>query len=263
MHPRSIPVVIFCGGRGTRLREETGVIPKPLVSIGGRPILWHIMKTYYAHGFRRFVLLLGYKGEKIKEYFRDYALHANSVTFKNTKGGSRMTHHAHLEEAWEVTCLDTGLETQTGARLKQAASVLKEKTFMLTYGDGVADVDLDALLQMHRAQGRLVTVTGVHQPARFGELHLVDDQVASFNEKPAQSTSMINGGFFVCNRRLLEKLSEESSLNFEQQILPLLASEGQLAVHRHAGYWQCMDTVRDMEILQAAWDSGKAPWKIW
>ena len=263
-----IPVVIFCGGRGTRLKEETEFIPKPMVRIGDRPILWHIMKIYYAQGFRRFVLLLGYKGEKIREYIHNYALYANDFTLTHGTSSTKLKYHRRPAESWQISCVNTGLDTQTGGRLKKIADLIKSPVFMLTYGDGVADVDMHALLKEHRNKNRLVTITGVPPPVRFGEIVLKNNEVVSFNEKPSQASShlnksIINGGFFAINSDIFARISDDESLVFERDVLSVLAKQGELAVAPHRGYWQCMDTIRDTEILNEAWKSGNAPWKMW
>jgi|SRR3989344_4077953 len=245
--PKDIPVVIFCGGRGSRLKEETEVIPKPLVPIAGRPILWHIMKIYYAQGFRHFILLLGYKGEQIESYARN--------------------HLRRSSERWTITCLDTGLDTQTGGRLKQAQKLITSPIFMLTYGDGVADVNLRKLLAFHQKEKRTATMTAVHPPVRFGEVVFNGNDVVAFREKPDpkrhRSEHLINGGFFVLDAEIFNHMSSDSQLVFERDVLSRLAKRRHLAALPHRGYWQCMDTIRDKEVLNEAWGSGKAPWKLW
>lgn len=257
-----IPVVILCGGKGTRLKEETEIIPKPLVRIGERPILWHIMKIYNSFGFSRFILPTGYRGEKIKDYFLNYPLHQGDFTIDFTEGKRNVTIHTPVEERWRVTVVGTGLEAETGARLKRIVSYINSDIFLLTYGDGVANVDIDKLVAFHRAQGKMVTMTGIHPPARFGHIKIHDTGV-NFMEKPQIQDSYINGGFFVCNRAVFDRLSDGKDLNFEKHVLSQLATESQLAVYRHDGYWQCMDTVRDMEFLNEEWNKGTAAWKVW
>ena len=257
-----MPVAILCGGRGTRLKEETGIIPKPLVRIGERPIVWHIMKSYYAQGFRRFFLLLGYKGEKIKEYFHDYRPHHSDFTLDFKDATTKMTYHSRPEEEWEVTFIDTGLEAQTGARVKRAESFLKGKPFLLTYGDGVANVDLKSLLSFHQTQGKMVTLTGVHPPGRFGEMEVKGSLIVNFREKPKTKT-YINGGFFVVEPEIFGSLSDDATLNFEKDVLPRLAEKKKLSMYPHEGYWQCMDTIHDMDMLNDEWNSGRAKWKTW
>lgn len=259
-----IPVVIFCGGKGTRLKEETEVIPKPLVKIGDYPIIWHIMKIYGAQGFRKFVLLTGYKGEKIREYFYHYPLYQSDFTLSLAGGRRTMTYHdVKNREEWEITILDTGLEAETGCRLKRAEKFLTGGTFMLTYGDGVANVNLSELLYLHRKHKATVTVTGVEPPARFGEIRVDGPHVTHFWEKMNVEGGRINGGFFAVEPEIFSVLSHDPQLNFEKKVLPELARDRQLAVHLHRGYWQCMDTLRDMEILNEEWRKGTAPWKIW
>ncbi|MBI5456391.1 glucose-1-phosphate cytidylyltransferase [Candidatus Kaiserbacteria bacterium] len=261
-----MPVVIFCGGRGTRLKEETEVIPKPMVSVGGKPILWHIMKIYHAQGFRKFILLLGYKGDKIKEYVRNYPLYANDFTLKHKRKGSTLEQKGVAED-WEITCLDTGLDTQTGGRLKKAKALVKAPFFMLTYGDGVGNIDLSALLDFHKKKGRIATMTAVHPPVRFGEVVFENGDVRAFREKPDpiahRTEHLINGGYFVIDSRIFRRMPDKQDLVFEKDVLTKLADDGELAALPHRGYWQCMDTIRDTEVLNEAWKSGKAPWKVW
>jgi len=261
--PHDIPVVIFCGGRGSRLKEETEVIPKPLVPIGDRPILWHIMKIYYAQGFRHFVLLLGYKGEKIKEYFCNYMLYTSDFTLEPRGSGATAQFHSKPAEDWRITFVETGLDTQTGGRLKKAAKYISGPEFMLTYGDGVANIDLSKLLETHRDKRRMVTMSGVIPPGRFGEVLREKGEVIKFNEKPRQSDVLINGGFFCVDRSIFKELSDDPALEFEKDVLPRLADEKELAVYPHSGYWQCMDTIRDREVLKEEWDTGHAAWKVW
>ena len=264
-----IPVVILCGGRGTRLKEETEFIPKPMVRIGDRPILWHIMKIYYAQGFRKFVLLLGYKGEKIREYINNYPLYANDFTLTHGASKATLTYHGRPAEEWQVSCIDTGLDTQTGGRIKKLEAFIKSPLFMLTYGDGVADVDLRMLLAEHGKRKCLVTMTAVHPPVRFGEVMLKKDgTVRGFSEKPAHAQSdvnetLINGGFFAVDSKVFKRMPNDEMLVFEKDVLTSLAKDGELAAIPHHGFWQCMDTVRDTEVLNNAWKSGKAPWKLW
>jgi glucose-1-phosphate cytidylyltransferase len=255
-----VKVVILCGGLGTRLREETDVRPKAMVEIGGRPILWHIMKGYAHQGFAEFVIALGYKGEAIKRYFLDYHALSRDTTVSLASG--EVTVHDGVREDWTVHLVDTGLDTQTGGRLKRLASWLERDTFMLTYGDGVADVDLQDLLRFHRSRARLATVTAVRPPARFGELVLDGDIVTRFTEKPQVGEGWINGGFLVCEPGVLEYLQGDAD-SFEWAGLERLAADDQLAAYRHVGFWQCMDTLRDLRTLEAHWQSGKAPWKTW
>jgi len=252
-------VVILCGGQGTRLREHTEHLPKPLVDIGGRPIVWHIMRTYAHFGFTDFVLCLGYKGWRIKEWFLDYDTRVHDVTVE--LGTYRPRLHREAESlGWTVTLADTGDAAMTGARIARVAEHLDGERFMVTYGDGVADVDLRALLAFHKQQGRLGTVTGVHPPARFGELMIDGDQVSAFSEKPQVTDSWINGGYFVFERAMLDRLSTDDDCVLERSPLEGLARDGELAAYRHAGFWQCMDTYRDWKALNARWSRGDAPW---
>jgi glucose-1-phosphate cytidylyltransferase len=256
-------VVILCGGKGTRLREETEYRPKPLVSIGGKPILWHIMKTYSTYGFRDFILCLGYRGEMIKDYFINYDLLNSDFTIELGSKRIRRDNVAHDEANWRVSLVDTGVETMTGGRLARIRNyVERDEAFMLTYGDGVSDVNLDALLDFHRRSGRTATVTGVHPVGRFGELAVDGDTVRDFAEKPAASDSWVNGGYFVLSSRIFGYLGGDDCV-LEGEPLKRLSNEDQLGVYRHSGYWQCMDTMRDMDILNQAWARGDAAWKVW
>ena len=258
-------VVILCGGRGTRLERETEIIPKPMVTIGERPILWHIMKHYAAHGHRRFVLCLGYKGEVIKDFFLHYEARQNDVTVE-LGGEARVEVHPSTngDPGWTVTLADTGLDTHTGARLRRVERYLEDERFLLTYGDGVADVDLGALVAFHGAHGKVATVTAVHPPARFGELIVEDGgRVAQFSEKPQVGSGLINGGFFVFERRIFEYLSDDPTCALEHTPMLALARDGQLMAYAHEGFWQCMDTVRELTVLRELWDSRRAPWRVW
>jgi len=255
-------VVILAGGRGTRLAEETVVRPKPLVEIGGRPILWHIMSIYGAHGFNDFVVCLGYKGHLVKEYFANYALHSCDVTFDLANGHTEI--HDGPLEPWRIFCVETGMETMTGGRLKRAANLIGDGTFMLTYGDGVADVDIPRLLEFRRSHGRAATVTAVRPLGRFGALWLDDDmrRVRAFEEKPEGDRAWVNGGFFVLEPRVLDYIAGDDTY-FEHEPLERLASEGELMAYRHPSFWHPMDTARDKEALEELWESGTAPWKVW
>jgi glucose-1-phosphate cytidylyltransferase len=263
VNPRDIKTVILCGGMGTRLREETEYRPKPMVEIGGRPILWHIMKSYAAHGFTDFVICLGYKGEQIKEYFLNYEAMNNDFTVELGHPESIAYHDGHQEKGWKVTLVDTGIQTMTGARVKRAGRYLTGDRFMLTYGDGVSDVNLRGLLAFHDQAGTLATVTGVHPRSRFGELLVNGSRVRQFSEKPETHEGLINGGFFVFERRVLDYLSDEPGCVLEREPLERLACDGQLSVYRHRGFWQCMDTYRDYQHLNTLWESGGAEWKTW
>jgi glucose-1-phosphate cytidylyltransferase len=256
-------VVILCGGQGTRLREETEFRPKPLVEVGGRPILWHIMKTYAHHGYRSFVLCLGYRGNMIKGYFLNYEAMTNDFTISL---GSRheVTHHnAHDEQDFRVTLAETGLATMTGGRVARVRPYVDGDTFMVTYGDGVSDVDIKALVGFHRRHGKLATVTAMQPPSRFGMLKTADDgRVEAFAEKPV-SEGWASAGFFVFDRRVFDYLSPDEGCILEREPLERLAREGQLMVYRHSGFFFAMDTYREYTVLNELWDSGKAPWRVW
>jgi glucose-1-phosphate cytidylyltransferase len=256
-----LKAVILAGGMGTRISEETSSRPKPMVEIGGRPILWHIMKIYSAHGVREFVVCLGYKGYLIKEYFANYFLHMSDVTFDMTS--NRMEVHQNSAEPWRVTLVDTGEGTQTGGRLRRVRDHLRgESEFCFTYGDGVADIDIGASLAFHRAHGRLATVTGVQPPGRFGALDLDGDKVNSFVEKPQGDGAWINGGFFVLSPQTIDLIEDDAGI-WERDAMGQLSAAGELRVYKHTGFWQPMDTLRDRNHLEELWQSGKAPWKQW
>ena len=258
-------VVIFCGGKGTRLREETEFRPKPMVPIGNHPILWHIMKSYASHGFREFILCLGYKGEIIKDYFRNYLWMASDVTLKLGRHPSVRFHGRHSEEDWCVTLAETGAETMTAGRLKRIERYLGEDdTFLLTYGDGVGNVDIPASVRFHREHGKLLTLTAVHPPGRFGELGMnPGGAVREFNEKPQTEGGWINGGFFVVSRKVLDGLEDSDQVMFEQEPMRRLTEEDQLRAFQHHGFWQPMDTYQESLLLNRLWSEGRAPWKIW
>ncbi|MBI5640903.1 MAG: glucose-1-phosphate cytidylyltransferase [Nitrospirae bacterium] len=258
-----MPVVILAGGLGTRLREQTEFIPKPMVPVGTRPIIWHIMKIYAHHGFRRFIVCLGYKGEIIKEYFFHYKIRSSDFTVNLGDYQDVRIHNSSDEEDWEVTLADTGLKALTGARIKRIERYIDAGRFLLTYGDGLADIDVRNLVSFHMSHGRLATVTGVRPPSRFGELITEGVRVAEFGEKPQAGNSMINGGFFVFERGVFDYLSGDDTCTLEREPLERLARDEQLMVYHHGGFWQCMDTLRDMSLLNEYWDSGKAPWKVW
>jgi glucose-1-phosphate cytidylyltransferase len=253
-------VVILAGGLGTRLSEETTVRPKPMVEIGGRPILWHIMKIYAAHGLDEFIVCLGYKGYMIKEYFANYILHNSDVTFdlaaKNVK------FHSNSTEPWRVTLVDTGADTMTGGRVKRIGNYLGDGPFCLTYGDGVSNVDITRLLEHHAARGLKATVTAVQPPGRFGALDMAGDNVRAFKEKPDGEAGWINGGFFVLDRSIVGRIADDDTV-FEREPLEGLAAEGQLSAFRHPGFWHPMDTLRDRTYLDQLWSDGRAPWKVW
>lgn len=254
--------VILAGGMGTRLSEETALRPKPMVEIGGRPMLWHIMKIYAAHGITDFIVCLGYKGFMIKEYFVNYRLHASDVTVDLASGD--LSFHRSAGEPWKVTLVDTGDSTQTGGRLKQVAPHLaRETAFCMTYGDGLADIDLTALQAFHDAHGRDATITAVHPPGRFGVLDRDGAHVTAFSEKPPTGgDGTINGGFFILSPRVLDRI-EGNETTWEQAPLEGLARDGHLRAYDHPGFWQPMDTLRDRLVLERLWASGAAPWKIW
>ncbi|RPH55604.1 MAG: glucose-1-phosphate cytidylyltransferase [Chloroflexi bacterium] len=253
-------VAILAGGLGTRLSEETTVKPKPMVEIGGKPILWHIMKIYASHGFREFVIALGYKGEVIKDYFLNYHHYSHNLSIQLNTGGV-LTHDAKGED-WTVHLLDTGYDTQTGGRVKQVAEFIGDEPFMLTYGDGVSNVNIPALLEFHRQNGKLATLTAVRPPARFGQLVFDGNQVIRFEEKPQIGEGWINGGFFVLEPKVASYI-EGNSTYWEREPLEHLSAQGQLAAYRHNEFWQCMDTMRDVHLLEKLWQEGNAPWKTW
>jgi glucose-1-phosphate cytidylyltransferase len=256
-------VVILCGGKGTRLREETEYRPKPMVPIGDRPILWHIMKIYARHGHKDFILCLGYKGDVIKDFFLRYQQLASDFTL-NLRDPSHVTcHNPEDSEDWNVTLANTGEDTMTGGRVKRIERYIKGDTFMLTYGDGVGNVDIEALLKFHRSHGKLATVTGVRPPGRFGEMVMRDALVTEFNEKPQASGGRINGGFFIFSRGVFEHLSADAGSILEQEPLRKLCALGQLVCFPHDGFWQPMDTFREFESLNSLWRSNQAPWKVW
>lgn len=253
-------VVILAGGYGTRLSEETSLKPKPMVEIGGKPILWHIMKMYSAHGLNDFVICLGYKGYLIKEYFANYYLHNSDVSFDLSNNDMQV--HQNSAEPWRVTLVDTGEGTMTGGRLKRVAKHIGDQDFCMTYGDGVSDIDISALLAFHKAQGKLATVTATQMPGRFGALTLHDHMVSSFQEKPHGDGAWINGGFFVLSPKVLDHVAGDETF-WEKEPVERLSHEGQMAAYQHEGFWQPMDTLYQKNQLEALWASGKAPWKVW
>ena len=253
--------IILAGGLGTRISEETSVRPKPMIEIGGKPILWHIMKLYSAHGVNDFVICCGYRGYLIKEYFANYFLHMSDVTFDMTH--NTMEVHDRKAEPWKVTLVDTGDDTMTGGRLKRVASYVRnEKMFCFTYGDGVADVDVAAQIEFHEKHGRAATITAVQPPGRYGALELDGAKVTGFLEKPRGDGGFINGGFFVLSPRVIDLIAADETA-WEAEPLAKLASTGQLMAFEHTGFWQPMDTLRDKNQLEKLWESGNAPWKIW
>lgn len=253
--------VILAGGFGTRISEETAAKPKPMIEVGGKPVLWHIMKIYAAHGVNDFVICCGYKGYVIKEYFANYFLHMSDVTFDMSKNSMEV--HQRNAEPWRVTLIDTGEDTMTGGRLKRVASYVKdEEAFCFTYGDGVSNVNIAELIAFHKAQNVKATLTATLPPGRFGALDFDGNKVRSFKEKPKGDGAMINGGFFVLSPSVLDYISDDSSV-WEGAPLEALAKDGQLAAYQHSGFWQPMDTLRDKNLLEELWASGKAPWKVW
>jgi glucose-1-phosphate cytidylyltransferase len=255
-----VKIVILAGGFGTRISEETHLKPKPMVEIGGRPILWHIMKLYAAAGHTEFVICCGYKGYLIKEFFANYFLHRCDVTF-DLAAGSMQVHQSNAEP-WKVTVMDTGESTMTGGRLKRVRDCLGDGTFGFTYGDGVSDVDLKALFAFHQAHGRKATLTAVQPPGRFGAIDLTEDAVTRFHEKPQGEGAWVNGGFFVLESSVIDYIADDQTI-FERQPLERLAKENELRAFRHRGFWQPMDTLRDKQLLEEMWSSGSAPWKTW
>lgn len=262
--PADIPVFVLCGGLGTRLREQTDIRPKPMVEVGGRPIVWHIMRAYAHFGFRRFVLCLGYRSEVVKRYFLEYSM-LNSDFSVELKGRSDKIeiHSTDHEDDWKVTLADTGERTMTGGRIARAAAryLGDAQTFAVTYGDGVTDVDLRQELEFHRGHGTIGTVLGINPPSRFGELVLDGDRVSSFEEKPDLARSWVNGGYFFFERSFLDYLDADESCILERDPLKRLAADGKLRMFRHPGYWACMDTQRDYEHLNQLWSEGQAPWR--
>jgi glucose-1-phosphate cytidylyltransferase len=255
-------VVILCGGLGTRLSEETGIRPKPMVNIGGKPMLWHLMNVYGSQGFNEFVLTLGYKGEIIKEYFLNYS-QLNSDFTVDLAGGAVTQNNKNCKRDWKVTLVDTGASTQTGGRLKRLESTLRPSgTFMLTYGDGLSNIDIPKLLAFHRSHGKLVTVTAVRPTARFGGMQFEGSHVTRFTEKPQSGEGWINGGFFVIEPGFFDYLEGDSTV-LETSPMERLVADGQLMSYKHENFWQCMDTLRERQQLEDLWNSGKAPWKIW
>lgn len=255
-------VLLLAGGFGTRLSEETEIRPKPMVEIGGKPILWHIMKMYSQYGFNDFVILLGYKGYYIKEYFANYFLHQSDVTLDISTG--KMEVHNNSSEPWKITLLDTGLDTMTGGRVKRAQEFVGDKPFMLTYGDGVSDVNIEKLVKFHKSHGKAMTMTSAQPDARFGALNIEDNnQVSSFQEKPKGEGGWINAGFFVCESKVFDYITEGDETVFEQAPLQNLAKDGEIFTYKHKGFWKPMDTLRDKQQLQKMWGNKKAPWKVW
>ena len=259
MSAAAMEAVILCGGLGTRLREETEFKPKPMVEIGGRPILWHILRRYHRFGVRRFILCLGYKGEAIRDYFLNYRMRQCDVTVC-LRDHRVEVHGEDPTEDWEIVLADTGDGTMTGGRIKRAMKHVRGPRFFATYGDGVADIDVGALLAAHRGGGRLATVTAVHPSSRYGEIDVAHGEVRTFSEKPQVNDGWINGGFFVFERGAFDAVSDDPGVILETDVLPRLAAAGQLSAYQHDGFWQCMDTYREMVMLNQLWERGDAPW---
>ena len=253
-------VVILAGGLGTRLAEETSVRPKPLVEIGGRPILWHIMKIYHTAGVKEFIVCLGYKGYLIKEYFSNYFLHTSDVTIDHQN--NEILYHNKRAEDWKITLVDTGDETMTGGRIKRVAPYVGDEHFCMTYGDGVGDVDIKALLAAHRGHGCEATVTVVSPPGRFGAIDFDGDKVIGFREKPKTESGWINGGFFVLSPAVFNRIENDATI-WEREPMESLARDGEICAYKHDGFWQPMDTLRDKRALEALWEKGEAPWRVW
>jgi glucose-1-phosphate cytidylyltransferase len=252
--------VILAGGLGTRISEETHLKPKPMVEIGGKPLLWHVLKIYSAHGINEFIICAGYKGYVIKEYFANYFLHMSDVTFDMSE--NRMEVHQRRSDPWRVTIVDTGEATMTGGRLKRVREYLSSDTFCFTYGDGLSDVNIRQTIDFHRDQGRLATLTGVQPPGRYGALRAEGTKVEGFQEKPAGDGGWINGGFFVLEPGAIDYIQDDATI-WERSPMERLAQDGQLSVYKHGGFWQPMDTLREKLLLEDLWSSGKAPWKKW
>ena len=252
--------VILAGGTGSRISEESYLKPKPMIEIGNKPILWHIMKIYSSHGINDFLICCGYKGYYIKEYFRNYFLHNSDVTFDMCDNSMQI--HQNSAEPWRVTVVDTGEQTMTGGRLKRIANYLGKEDFCFTYGDGVASIDIKKLIEHHKAEGRMATVTAVQPPGRFGQLILESNRVCGFSEKPKGDGGYINGGFFILNPKVVDLIDDDNTI-WERSPMETLARENQLSVYIHNGFWQPMDTLRDKNLLEELWNSKKAPWKIW
>jgi len=255
-------VLLLAGGFGTRLSEETDIKPKPMLDIGGKPILWHIMKTYSHYGFNDFVILLGYKGYYIKEYFANYFLHQSDVTIDMSDGSMEI--HNNSSEPWKVTLLDTGLDSMTGGRIKRAQDFIGDKPFMLTYGDGVSDINIKELVRFHKAHGKAMTMTSAQPDGRFGALNIDDNnKVKEFKEKPKGDGSWINAGYFICEPKVFDYIVDGDSSVFEQKPLMNLAKDGEVYTYKHHDFWMPMDTLRDKHKLNELWNSDKAPWRVW
>jgi len=256
-------VVILCGGKGSRLSEETVTKPKPMVEIGGRPIIWHIMKIYSHFGYNRFILALGYKGDYIKKYFYDYKITSNDFTLSMNPDHIPKIHNINEDSEWEITFVDTGLETLKGGRIKRIEKHIESENFHLTYGDGIANIDIDKLYDFHRSHKKIGTLTAVRPPSSFGEMVLSGDKIVEFIEKPQLGTGYINGGFFVFKKELMDFLNTDVSCDFEFGPLKRLAKDGEFRAYKHNKFWQCMDNIRDKDFLNRLWDQNKAEWKVW
>jgi glucose-1-phosphate cytidylyltransferase len=256
-----IKVVILCGGIGTRLKEETEYRPKPMVEIGNKPILWHIMNIFSYHGLKEFILCLGYKGEMIKEYFQNFEMRNNDFTI-NLAHPQNITIHRSSETDWVVTLADTGIKALKGARLKKIKKYIDDDLFIVTYGDSLGNIDIKALLNFHKHHGKLATITGVNPAARFGEMKFEGDKVTTFREKPHDTNTLVNGGFMVFNREIFDYLSEEDDCDLEFGPLEVIAKQGELMIYKHRGFWACMDNIRDMEYLNQLWDTNHAGWVL-
>lgn len=256
-------VIILAGGLGTRISEESHLKPKPMIEIGGMPIMWHIMKLYSSYGFNDFVICAGYKQYVIKEYFNNYFLHKSDITYDFSKGHREITVCSNSVEPWKVTVVDTGLNTMTGGRIKRVKKYINNETFMVTYGDGVSNVNIGELLKFHEQHGKLMTLTGVQPEGRFGVMEFEDGSlVKEFREKRQEDSGWVNGGFLVCSPKVLDYIKDDNTM-LEKEPMEQLAMERQLMCYKHHGFWQCMDTMRDKQKLETLWDNGNAPWKIW
>ena len=253
--------VILAGGFGTRISEESRFKPKPMIEVGGMPVLWHIMKEYTRYGYREFIICAGYKQEVIKKWFADYFIYNSDITFDFSKGNQMTIHNSYTED-WKVTIVDTGLNTMTGGRIKRVKPYIGNETFMMTYGDGVADIDIGKLVETHRKHGKLATLTAVQPEGRFGVMDMEGDQIKSFREKSQTDVNWINGGYMVLEPEVLDYIPGDET-SFEREPLEQLAQEGQLMSYRHKGFWRCMDTLQDKQRLEELWNSGHAPWKTW
>ncbi|MCC7550720.1 MAG: glucose-1-phosphate cytidylyltransferase [Methanobacterium sp.] len=255
--------VILCGGKGTRLREETEYRPKPMVQIGNRPILWHIMKIYSHYGIKDFVICLGYKGTMIKEYFLNYEIMNNDLTVKLGNNDEIHVHGEHQEKDWQVTLADTGENSQTGARVKRIEKYIDDDMFLLTYGDGVSNINVKKLVEFHKSHGKIGTMTGVHPASRFGEINTENDLITVFNEKPQTREGLINGGFFVFNREFFDYLDAHEDCILEADPLENLVTDKELMLYKNDGFWQCVDTYRELELMNSLWNQSNPPWKVW